>query len=64
MKTLNQHNCDIRNASPDDIRAGVCCDRCKTEMVYPRQTSNTLLLTNPHKQEVQCPNCDFIGYKF
>ena len=43
------------------FKAGVACDKCGTEMVYP---DLVVYPTEPPKREVVCPKCNHRGYKF
>lgn len=78
MKTLTEHNADtlaeITPSSPSP--AGVLCSKCNTEMnIATLSTLNTdpvaiaagdidiIPVSESAATLVQCPNCDYIGYK-
>ena len=48
----------LRSAA-DSWPTGIACDRCGTELVFPRP--NRRILTNPAKREVACAGCGFRG---
>jgi hypothetical protein len=64
MKTLEEYNRDSK--ALDDLkfkaRAGVACDKCGEELVYPHP--GMILTSYPPKMEVLCPSCGFKGYKY
>lgn len=63
MKTLEQHNKDLREAlrrRKRDKLAGVLCDKCKTQMVYK---DDRTLASSPPKRRVMCPDCEYEGTK-
>jgi RNase P subunit RPR2 len=62
MKTLEQHNKDLREKRKrkTEQKAGVLCDKCETEMIYK---DNSVLRSSPPMRRVICLECGFEGKK-
>lgn len=69
MKTLKEHNEEIMAKIREGRKpAGVLCDECKVEMVYPASFelsnhSTTIWIGLPTGTDVICPKCDARGRK-
>jgi endogenous inhibitor of DNA gyrase (YacG/DUF329 family) len=66
MKTLEDHNNEAykRYAASEtyNIKAGVACPKCQTEMELAGDPSMVLACWPP-KKSVKCPNCGHHDYK-
>ena len=62
MKTLDDHNDEAyQRLGTVPSGAYVLCPKCKTEMNY--EDEGMMLLSDPPKRLVICPNCLHRGYK-
>jgi DNA-directed RNA polymerase subunit RPC12/RpoP len=62
MKTLSQYNEEykIRFNRENENNIGIACDTCGNEL----KGEKSLLMSNPPRQNIRCPNCGWKGRRF
>lgn len=64
MKTPDQYNKEFLEKFEIQKRenAGICCPHCEPQKEMLETNPGTLLLSNPPKKQIYCPECRYNTY--
>ena len=61
MKTIEEHNQEVKKYYDRQYQTGVECPKCHQELYY---ADDFILTSTPPQKRVLCKNCDYRDYIF